>query len=42
MEQYPEEQAILKWLQIVDKPLKSKERDKKTQGRVMNEPETAK
>ena len=32
MEQDTEEQAILEWLQTVDKPLKTKEGDKKDTG----------
>ena len=41
MEQDPEEQAIVKWLKMVDKPLKTKEGDRK-QGRVKNETEQKK
>lgn len=37
MEQDPEEQAIVKWLQKVDKPLSKKERNKRTQERSANE-----
>ena len=38
MEQDSKKQVIIDWLKIVDKPLKTKEWDKK-QGRVKNETE---
>ena len=39
MEQDSKKQVIIDWLKIVDKPLKTKEGDKKGTGRAMNEAE---
>ena len=36
MEQDPEEHKIAEWLKIVDKPLKSRERGKKAQDKVID------